>query len=399
MKSEVLNALLTARTLFDTARRQCLIRDRHIASAGLIIVQDAVELVLYACLIEKGVDEAKAVESFTFDQLIGELKRIGLAVIKSGTLKAMNKQRVLIKHHAQLAEPAAVRQYYKASLLAADSLLTEVVGKPLRQVVLADAVSGPELKALIDETTKHIDDQRYMEALIATRKALFLAVEKDYDIRKWEEHDPAQGTNLLLGVGNKAPYYTRDNTWIQRNVTNPLDYIQLDHERIHIEMMELGIDPTEFFNVWRLTPKVYRLSADVWAIDMEPRTETVATENNARYCLDVVVSILMNQQLRKRLVRSPDYRSWKVRLIRSQPLLKRAALDAEHQGVTFVEGDSCVGIHVVSGFDGKEQFVRVFSMPTEARQQFFEGYLPLEACELEVELPQRSSGALSPSDG
>jgi hypothetical protein len=111
VKSEVLNALLTARTLFDTARRQCLVRDRHLASAGLIVLQDAVELVLYACLVENGVNEAKALESFSFDQLIGELRSIGIKVVRSGTLKAMNKQRVLIKHHAQLAEPAAVQEY------------------------------------------------------------------------------------------------------------------------------------------------------------------------------------------------------------------------------------------------------------------------------------------------
>jgi hypothetical protein len=398
MKSEVLNALLTARTLFDTARRQCMVRDRHIASAGLIVVQDAVELVLYACLIEKGVDEAKAVESFTFDQLIGELKHIGLAVIKSGTLKAMNKQRVLIKHHAQLAEPAAVQQYYEASLLATDSLLTEVIGKPLSQVVLADAISKPELEALINEATMHIEHRRYVDALIATRKALFLAVEVDYDIRNWENHDPSQGANLLLGVGNKAPYYTRDRAWIQKHVSNPLDYVQLDHERIRIEMMELGIDPAEFFNVWRLTPKVYRLSTELWAVETEPRTEAAATENNTRYCLDVVVSILLNLQLRKSLVRSPDYRSWKVRLLRSHPVLKRAAMDAEPQGVILAEGDSCIGLHLVSGFDGKEQFVRVFSLETEGKRHFFEGYLPLEACELEVQVPERSSSAPIPPD-
>src|SRR5436305_1194227 len=77
MKSEVLNGLLTAKTLFDAARRLCMVRDRHMASAGLILLQDAVELVLYACLIERGIDETKSIESFTFDQLIGELRSMG----------------------------------------------------------------------------------------------------------------------------------------------------------------------------------------------------------------------------------------------------------------------------------------------------------------------------------
>ena len=56
IKDEVLNGLLTARALFTSARHQCHVRDRHIASAGLTILQDAFELVLYSCLLEVGVD-------------------------------------------------------------------------------------------------------------------------------------------------------------------------------------------------------------------------------------------------------------------------------------------------------------------------------------------------------
>src|SRR2546422_95075 len=137
MKEEVLHGLLVARTLFDTARVLCFVRDRNIASAGLVILQDALELVLYSCLLEIGADEEKAIEQFSFDQLIGELRQRRLPIVKSGTLKAMNKQRVLIKHHAQLAEPAAVQLYYRASALAADNLLQYAIGKPLQHVVIA----------------------------------------------------------------------------------------------------------------------------------------------------------------------------------------------------------------------------------------------------------------------
>jgi hypothetical protein len=189
MKSEVLNALLTASTLFDAARRQCPVRDRHIASAGLVVLQGAVELVFYGCLLEMGVDESKAVESFTFYQLVGERKRLGLVVVKSGTLKAMNKQRVLIKHHAQLAEPAAAQQYFDASRLATDGLLMQVIGKPLRQVLLADAITKAELRTLVEEATTCIEQRRCMDSLIATRKVLFPAVETEYDIARWKDYD------------------------------------------------------------------------------------------------------------------------------------------------------------------------------------------------------------------
>jgi hypothetical protein len=374
------------------------VRDRHIASAGLVVLQDGVELVFYACLIEIGVDESKAVESFTFDQLVGELKRVGLVVAKSGTLKAMNKQRVLIKHHAQLAEPAAVQQYLDASLLATDSLLTQVIGKPLQQVVLADAITKPESKILVEEATACIEERRYMDSLIATRKVLFLAVETEYDIARWKDYDSAQPAASFEHLfGNKAPYHTRNKQWIKDHVLNPLDYLQLDLKGVEAEMMGLGIDPVEFFNVWRLTPNVYPVSDNVWAVKTEPRTHSSATEKTARYCLDVVVSILLRQQLRENLSRFPEYQSWKVHLLRSQAVLKRASLDSEPGGVVLEEGDVCNGLFQVTGFDGIREFVYVFSFEKNGKLQFFEGYIPIEACELEVTLPQKAPGGTTDS--
>lgn len=71
MKVEVLQTLLTAKVLLNKAQELCLVKDKYTASSGLIILQNALKLILLAALIEKGVDEKKALESFSFDQLIG----------------------------------------------------------------------------------------------------------------------------------------------------------------------------------------------------------------------------------------------------------------------------------------------------------------------------------------
>ncbi len=42
------------------------------SSAGLILLQDALEIVFLAMLVEQDVDEQKALESKSFDELIGE---------------------------------------------------------------------------------------------------------------------------------------------------------------------------------------------------------------------------------------------------------------------------------------------------------------------------------------
>ncbi len=252
MKEEVLHGLLVARSLFDSSRILCFVCDRYVASAGLVVLQDALEIVLYSCLLEIRDDDDKSAERLDFDQLIGELRKRGKRIAKSGTLKAMNKQRVLIKHHAQLAEPIAVQQYYRASVLAADSLLVDVIGKPLQHIIIADAISSPELKTHITEATSAIEAHRYPDALIAARKALFRAIESAYDVRPWLGIDPFM--NLSYSLEHKAPYYARDPKWIQENVLQPTDFVVLDNDRVRLEMLEIGIDPEEFWNVRCLPP-------------------------------------------------------------------------------------------------------------------------------------------------
>jgi hypothetical protein len=389
MKSEVLNSLLTARTLFDAARKHCFVRDRHVASAGLVVLQDAVELAFYACLIERGIDEVKTIEKLGFDELIGELKKAGIAVPKSGTLKAMNKQRVLVKHHAQLAEPAAVANYYKAGLFAVDAVLKEVIGTSLHHVVVADAIADSEAKGHIGEASRQIERRQYFDAMVSTRKALFLAVEREYDIKGWADYDPSKPltflTPSLAGTPDKAPYYTRNKEWIQKNVKDPLGYIHLDHAQVRADMTELGIDPEEFFNVWRLTPAVYNLGEQVWAIKKESRIACAATEDNARYCLDVVVAILVSQQSRKSLQRWSQYRSWNARLHRQQTVLSRASSDADATGVTLEAGDVCSALYSVSDFSGQNQFVYIFKLQNvqEDSSPLLGGYIPSDSCEIE----------------
>lgn len=105
MKDTTVHSLVIARTLLERAEPLCSSEDRYLASAGMVVLQDALEIVFYALLIELGVDEVKNLERKGFYDLVAELKSANVAISKSGTLKALNKQRVLSKHYAQVAEP------------------------------------------------------------------------------------------------------------------------------------------------------------------------------------------------------------------------------------------------------------------------------------------------------
>src|SRR5207245_594315 len=199
MKETTVNSLVVVRTLFEQASSLCASDDRHLASAGLVVLQDALELAFYALLIERGVDETKNLESKSFDELVGELKKEGVSVPKSGTLKALNKQRVLTKHYAQLAEPATVRGYFDAARDALASVVATVTGKPLSEIYMADLLEANETKELLKEAEALIASGKCFAALLAIRKAIFIEFEAEYSVYGWRDYE---GQDEDFGLGS-----------------------------------------------------------------------------------------------------------------------------------------------------------------------------------------------------
>ena len=101
MKPTALDTLLIAKSILGEATNLIGLADRHSSTAGIILLQDFVELVVLALLDELDADNVKNLESKSFDELLGELKKNDIPVIKSGTIKALNKQRVICKHYEQ----------------------------------------------------------------------------------------------------------------------------------------------------------------------------------------------------------------------------------------------------------------------------------------------------------
>lgn len=97
MKPSTLHSLITAKAVFNAAKSLISSDNVYSCSAGIILLQDTLELIILALLYELGIDEQKNLESKSFDELIGELKKAEVPVPKSGTIKALNKQRVITK--------------------------------------------------------------------------------------------------------------------------------------------------------------------------------------------------------------------------------------------------------------------------------------------------------------
>jgi hypothetical protein len=349
-------------------------------SAGLVMLQDALEIIFLAMLTEKDIDEQKALESKTFDELIGELRKANVNVPKSGTLKALNKQRVITKHYGQLAEPVTVRSYAEAADVALASILPEVLGKTFRDIFLSDLLDECEAREFLNEAATLIDQEKHLDALISIRKAIFVEIESDYAINKWNDADSSEPMGLLgFGRGGlKAPYWTRNKEWIEKNVKDPIDYVQMDHERLRLEGMEWGVNTAELENLRRLTPDVFRPEKGAaWHVQYDmgfPPNE--GTKGNARYCLDRAISILLRKQQHIKAKR------WAKRevpfdpptIYLGAPVFERASQDSKV--VHHVNsGYEYMTHRVVTGFNPSEQYYDISGWKPDAQSKFGSGWI------------------------
>jgi hypothetical protein len=389
MRESTIHALVVARTLLEQADPLCSSEDRYLASTGLVVLQDALEAVLYALLLERGVDDEKNLERKSFDELVGELKASGVVVPRSGSLKALNKQRVLVKHYAQLAEPAMVRSYYAAAQEAIASMTTEVLGQSLRDLFIADLLSEGESKTLLKAAEQAIKDRRYLDALIDTRKAIFVEFEQEYSVYGWRDYDGKTQEGLLASAmrgGWHAPSWKKNKDWIEKNVEVPTDYVQIDFQDWRLQAMELGVHTVELHNLQRLTPDVFRADRKTdWSVTYDASFgASNATESNARYCLDRAVSTILKKHQHAQARREPakDVPFDPPPIYIGHTLHERPATDSSAVH-TVQEGFTYSIRRIVGGFNPAESFYDVLAESEKQSDktllggpdEFFRGYL------------------------
>lgn len=391
MKDTTVHSLVIARTLLDRAEPLCNSEDRYLASAGMVVMQDALEIVFYALLIELGVDEVKNLERKGFDDLVAELKLANVTIPKSGTLKALNKQRVLTKHYAQVAEPITVRTYFDAAIVAIDSTTRSVLGMSIQDLFIADILAAGQSKLYLKASELAITEKRYLDALIETRKAVFVEFEEDFNIYGWKDYDDNSKDGLLASIwrrGWRAPRWTRNKEWIDKNVRIPTDFIQIDYDSWRLQAMELNIHTIELQNLQRLTPAVFRTDSKAeWSITYDANfPSNNATDSNARYCLDRAVAIILKKQEHSSARREPAKDApfdpppvYIGRIVYEKPLTSSSQVHVVAEDYTYT-------IHrIVGGFDPSERFYELSAESIRRSQEtlldgpehYFRGFLQM----------------------
>lgn len=307
MDIETVRRLNLARHLYElgTASLRSA-NDMQLFSAANLL-QDAVEAFLIAIADHVG---AAISQSTTFDKyFIAINDKIAPKELpfKSKLLR-LNRVRVDSKHYG--IQPArdecdrlavAVREFF-------DEVSNSILSASFSTVSVIDLLNDGKTKTVLLEAKSALEKGDLRECAICCRKALFLEIERHFDIYEYKDGKPV---GILAGFTD-APYFARSKQYVDANVCDPTDFIVYDHSSLDQRLLKEGADNTAYWNVWRLTPEVYRKKDGKWIVKEEfGKLDDSVLHDRIDYIfsatLDVVLSIHRTWQATKWIDRGKFY--------------------------------------------------------------------------------------------
>ena len=257
MDQSALNNLLTAKRLLSIAVQFSTNEERYACTAGSIVLLDALELVLLACLIEKKINPTDYAH---LDKLIGDVEKAGFTVPNKTRIIGLNRSRGGNKHFGNTIDQYALKDFLKYTVETVESLVITFFGKPYHEIYSAVLIQHPESKALLEEAARILDNTSFYPyaCLLNIRKAIFINFEEEYSVEEWRNAKSGQELSFVaqLTFKKSAPFYARNKEWIEQHVLNLFDYVQFDYGELRSRLNEYGIASANFFNLLWLTPRV-----------------------------------------------------------------------------------------------------------------------------------------------
>lgn len=333
MNIETIRRLMLARHLYElgcASSRSA--NDIHLFSAANLF-QDAVEVFLIAVADYVG---ATLDQNTSFDQYFVKInaKNTSQTLPFQNKLIRLNKMRVNSKHYGIQPErkecdrlALTVREFF-------DEVSNSVLGVTFSTVSTIDLLQDGETKEVLLEAKNALEAKNYEICAICCRKALFLEIERYYDISGYR--DGKQFGNLdLLGFSD-APYFARSKQYIEENVRQPTDFIVYDHSSVNEKLLTQGCDNTTYWNVWRLTPEVYKTKEGHWVVKREfSKLDTDSLSDKIEYIFSSTLDVVLSIHSAKQAIRQRDYRQYYLNIKHEDvPIYKKADKNSDEIGRT-----------------------------------------------------------------
>lgn len=291
LTENVIKKIKVTKLLYDLGNNSFRVSENsEQIGAGIVLLQDAVELFLMSLCEHLDVEIG---EFIRFREYFDKLKnKTNEEIPLRKQILNLNRQRVNLKHHGLLPNfddckdfPNTVRMFFV-------ELSDRYLKMNFDSITLVELLKEGEAKDLLKEAEAYLKSKKYKECQTNCRKALYIRFESRFDIRPFEQ-DKYHGNYFAAALFSDAPHYVKNKEWIEENVGDPTQYISIDHEKLGRELLHNGIIPTDFWNIWRLTPSIYYYEdTKEWVVKDEFKDDAY-NEENAEYCFRKTVEILL----------------------------------------------------------------------------------------------------------
>ena len=370
MDIEVVRRLSLARHLFELGISSLRSSNDLQLFAAVNLMQDSVEafLIAVAEYVHADFDQNTKFDKYFVN--IDEKITPKELPFKPKLLR-LNRIRIDAKHHG--IQPArdecdrvavSVKEFF-------DEVSRSVLGVVFASVSAIDLLDDGEPKQLLLEAKAALEAGQLDVCVIACRKALYLEVERRYDISAYKDGKPIG----LLGGYTQAPFYAQSRDYIDKNVKNPTDFIVRDHNRIDQELLTSGADTTGFWNIWRLTPEVFRDRDGTWVVKHDfDKMDSAVLADKAEYIFSTATDVLLSIHANRRKTRPSEYGSYFVELTSDNvPVYEKADLNSKvvsHSPAGLLRMQTAFRI---TGLDGGGPYWSVHHF--EKGQPFLIGYI------------------------
>jgi hypothetical protein len=360
MQAHNIRKIQIARYLLDMATDQVRSHRAVALFASVNLVQDALEVFLIAASDHLGVTLSN---NATFEQRYDSVNSAleGKLSLR-GRLIQINKIRVNAKHYAIRPDQSEAETAVDDARRFIEDASDKIFGVPYTLINFVDDMRECEEKTILQSAQKLLLSGDFSNTMIECRKAFYVAFESRSDISVFLPGSHNRGL-LSFFRGMDAPYFAQNKDYAEKNVREPFDYIVLDHAKLEARLLRDGIDTIAFWNVWRMTPAVYKDTIRGWLVRHEQhKLEGADIEQRAHYVFDNTVDMIRASQIRQAQQKSalaPRYTA-KIKT-KEAPVYERASINAKV--VTHIPADiqEIEVEYSTPAIDGSEQFWRTNS--------------------------------------
>lgn len=339
-----------ARLLLLQAVEHARIDEEARNAACVTSLQDAVETLLL--IVAERVD-ASIPPRADFDKYFSAIneKAVSYTLPLQTHLMRLNRMRVQAKHAGIFPSHAHASEMVPLVTAFATEVCERLLDVNWATANLSALVHDTEQRGLLEDAEQALATKRYVDALVAARKCLFLAFEHKYDISRFASENPL---DIFAAFGCEAPVWAKSSEYISKHVGDPFGYIVIDHPGLDAKLLKLGVDAVAFWNVWRITPAVYQLEDKTWVVKRElAKIERPDHEGDAIYVVETVSEMILRREAHdRRLKMVPNSGLWHLTVKQGAKAYAKADRAAQVRNI-FSESRNVTVVAETFGLNGE----------------------------------------------